>query len=210
MDAMDDLELLGEYKNRHSEAAFTTLVERHAGLVYSAALRQVRDPHLAEEVTQAVFIILARKAHTIRRGASLCGWLYRTARFTACDALKTQFRRQKREQEAAQMQTTATNDPGWEELAPLLDDAMAQLREKDRNAVLLRYFRNMSLAEVGETLGVTPDSARMRVARALDKLRCLLTRRGVMMSATGVAGLLSANAVQAAPSGLLTSAATLA
>src|SRR3989442_569964 len=178
MNAMGDLDLLAEYVKRRSEVDFTTLVERHGGLVYSAALRQVRDPRLAEEVTQAVFIILARKAHTIRRGASLCGWLYRTARFTACDALKRQFRRQKREQEAAQMQTTATNDPGWEEVAPLLDEAMAELPEKDRNAVLLRYFQNMSLVEVGDVLGVTPDSARMRVARALEKLRSLLMRRG--------------------------------
>src|SRR6266699_407092 len=131
MDAMDDLELLGEYKNRHSEPAFTTLVERHAGLVYSAALRQVRDPHLAEEVVQAVFIILARKAHTIRRGVSLSGWLYRTARFASSDAIKAQYRRRRREYEAAQMQPNVTDDPAWEEVAPLVDEAMAHLREKD-------------------------------------------------------------------------------
>jgi RNA polymerase sigma factor (sigma-70 family) len=207
---MGDLELLRDYADRHSEAAFTTLVERHAGLVFSAALRQVRDRQLAEEVTQAVFIVLARKALAIRRGTSLAGWLYRTARFAASDALKSQYRRQQREQEAAHMQTDVTDDPNWEEVAPLMDEAMAKLREKDRTAVLLRFFENRSLAEVGAMLGATPDSARMRVARALEKLRLFLTRRGIVLSAAAVAGSLSANAVQAAPAGLANSAATLA
>src|SRR3989441_3250498 len=207
---MGDLELLREYADRHSEAAFTTLVERHAGLVFSAALRQVRDRQLAEEVTQAVFIVLARKALAIRRGTSLAGWLYRTTRFAASDALKSQYRRQQREQEAAHMQTGVIDDPNWEEVAPLMDEAMAKLREKDRPAVLLRVFENRSLAEVGAILGASPDSARMRVTRALEKLRLFLTRRGIVLSAAAVAGLLSANAVQAAPAGLANSAATLA
>jgi RNA polymerase sigma factor (sigma-70 family) len=207
---MGDLELLREYTDRNSEAAFTTLVDRHASLVFSAALRQVRDRQLAEEVTQAVFIVLARKALAIRRGTSLAGWLYRTTRFAASDALKSQYRRQQREQEAAHMQTDVTDDPNWEEVAPLMDEAMAKLREKDRTAVLLRFFENRSLAEVGAKLGATPGSARMRVARAIEKLRLFLTRRGIVLSAASVAGLLSANAVQAAPAGLANSAATLA
>jgi RNA polymerase sigma factor (sigma-70 family) len=207
MNMMNDLELLDEYAARDSEAAFTTLVQRHVGLVYSAALRQVRNPHLAEEVAQAVFIILARKARNMRPGTSLSGWLYRTARFAACDALKSQYRRQRREQEAAQMETSSAEEPAWVQVAPFLDEAMAGLGEKDRNAVLLRFFENKSLDEVGFALGVSPDSARMRVGRALEKLRVFLTRRGAVLSAAAIAGLLSANAVQAAPAGLAGSVA---
>jgi RNA polymerase sigma factor (sigma-70 family) len=210
MNTMNDLELLEEYAARDSEEAFTALVKRHVGLVYSAALRQVRNPHLAEEVTQAAFIILARKARKIRPSTSLSGWLYRTARFAACDALKTQYRRQRREQEAAQMETTSADDLDWAHLAPLLDEAMCGLGDKDRNAVLLRYFEHKSLDEVGTAMGVSPDSARMRLGRALEKLRAYLTRRGAALSVAAIGDLLFSNAVQAAPVELAGSVATTA
>ena len=207
---MSDLELLSQYTRLQSEEAFTALVERHTSLVYSTALRQVGDSHVAEEVTQAVFIILARKAHTLRSGVGLRGWLYRTARFAASDALKSQRRRQQHEQEAAQVQTPSGNDPAWEQVAPLLDEAMVRLPDKDRHALLLRFFENQPLAEVGAALGLTADSAGRRVARALEKLRSLLTRRGVALSAGALGTLLSANAAQAAPGGLATSIAAMA
>src|SRR5215831_10156110 len=106
-DSMNDFELLREYVERHSESAFTALVERHVGLVYSAALRQVSDRHAAEEVTQATFIILARKAPKLRRGINLSGWLYRTAHFAAKGLLRAERRRRQREQKAVQMETAS-------------------------------------------------------------------------------------------------------
>ena len=130
MDPIDDIELLREYVSCHSEAAFTTLIGKHLGLIYSAALRRVRDPNLAEEVAQTVCIALARKAHTLSHRGNLSGWLYQATRFAASQALRSQFNRQRRENEAAQMQMNCNDDSAWESLAPVLDQAMDDLREK--------------------------------------------------------------------------------
>jgi RNA polymerase sigma factor (sigma-70 family) len=197
----DDATLLREYAGRNSEEAFTALVSRHINLVYSVALRQVRDPHLAEEITQAVFIILARKAKSLGPKTILPGWLCRTARNVSANALTMQRRRQRREQEAY-MQSTLNEpaaDETWRQIAPLLDDALARLGQKDHDALVLRFFENKSLGEVGLAIGASEDTARMRVNRALEKLRKFFTKCGVNSTTEIIAGTISANSVQAAP-----------
>jgi RNA polymerase sigma factor (sigma-70 family) len=207
---MDDLELLRDYATRRSEAAFAELVERPAPLVYSAALRQTDDAHLAEEITQTVFVILARKAGAISQKTILAGWLFRTTRHVVADALKMQIRRYRREQQAAQMQTTAADESNWEQIAPFLDSAVASLGEPDRNAVLLRFFENKSFAQIGAAMGINEEAARKRTTRATEKLRLYFSKRGVALTAAVLAAAISANSVHAAPAALVKSATAIA
>ena len=207
-----DMELVRDYAANRSERAFETLVARYVNLVYSAALRQVRHPELAEDITQAVFVILARKAGALNPNTILSGWLYRTARFVSADALRAESRRQRREQEAQMQAATVStqSESLWEQLSPLLDEAMSQLRQKDRDAVLLHFFENKTFKEVGVALGVEESAAQKRVARSVEKLRSVFARRGVAASAVTLAALLSSSSVQAAPAHLAVAVATAA
>jgi RNA polymerase sigma factor (sigma-70 family) len=203
MQALDDDALLREYVEHASEEAFAMLVTRHIDKVYSVALRRTRNPHLAEEITQTVFEILAQKAQRLRKGVVLSGWLYQTARLTAVTLIRSEIRRTHREQEA-HMRTLSndTESSVWPQIEPLLDTAMAGLNEIDRHAVVLRFFDGKSLKEVGVALGGSEDAAKMRVNRAVEKLRLFFTRRGIVLPADALTAAISANAVQPAPVGL--------
>src|SRR5450755_1513025 len=210
----DDTTLLREYAASNSEEAFAALVSRHVNLVYSVALRSVRDPHLAEEITQAVFIILARKAESLGPKTILPGWLCRTARYASANALTIQRRRQHREQEAHMQSILNEAEPmheeTWNQIAPLLDGAMEQLGQKDHDAVVLRFFEGRNFKEVGAALGASEDAAKKRVNRALEKLRKFFTKRGVSSTTAIIAGTITANSVQAAPVALAKSVTAVA
>ena len=200
-----DSELLRSYAEKGSEVAFAELVRRYLNLVYSAALRQVNgDAHLAQDVTQTVFADLARKAVALSQRQVLAGWLYTSTHFAAAKAVRTERRRQTHEQESHAMEELLRN-PGsgfdWETLRPVLDKVMHELKESDRDAILMRYFENRQLADIGERLGLSEDAARKKVDRALEKLRTFLFKRGVT-TAAALASVLSTNAVQIAPMGL--------
>ena len=189
MGDMSDIELLRDYNRRGSEEAFAELVRRHIGLVYSTALRHAAIAAHAEEITQAVFIILARKAASLRSDTVLEGWLYETTRLAAWSFLRGERRRQSREQEAC-MQSILHETPensAWNQLAPLLDEAMSRLGRKDREAVILRFFKEKSLGEVAAALQVTEAAAQSRVHRAVDKLRRYFSRRGVALTTASIA-----------------------
>ncbi|HVY69846.1 MAG TPA: sigma-70 family RNA polymerase sigma factor [Verrucomicrobiae bacterium] len=204
----NDLDLLWQFAREQSQEAFTALVNRHLSLVYSAALRQVRSPHLAEEVSQTVFTRLAREAARLKPDTILTAWLYTVTRHAALDTLRGEARRQAREQLAFQM--SDTNDPSadWRHIEPVLDEAMNSLDETDRAALLLRYFENQSLREIGLALGASEDAAQKRVSRALDRLREFFAQRKITVGASGLAALVSANSIQAAPAGLAAAVAT--
>ncbi|MEO6569234.1 MAG: sigma-70 family RNA polymerase sigma factor [Opitutaceae bacterium] len=202
---IEDAELLRRYAEEKSEEAFAELVQRRIGLVYSVAWRHTGDAYRAEDVTQAVFTALAKKARELSRRPVLVGWLYRSAQFAASDAVRAERRRQVREQEAHTMQqiTREGAEPDWEKLQPVLDEVLNDLPDADRDAVLLRFFDGQPFAEIGRKLQLTENAARMRVERALDKLHALLARRGVT-STTAALGLTLANqASAAAPVGLV-------
>lgn len=213
MPELDDITLLQQYAQGRSDAAFATLVERHVNLVYSTALRRVGSPQAAEEVTQAVFIILAKKATSLGPQTVVSGWLYHTAQLTAANFLRGEIRRQHREQEA-HMQSILSEPPptdeDWKQIAPLLEDAMTRLGARDRDAIVLRYFENKNLREVGAAIGTSEDAAKVRVSRALEKLRKFFARNGVKSTTSIISGAITDHSVQVAPLGLAKSISAVA
>lgn len=202
-----DCDLLGQFARTNSEDAFAELVKRHLNLVYSAVLRRVNgDEHLAKDITQTVFTDLARKAHSLSRRENLSGWLYTSAHFAAAKIIRGENRRRDREAKFMREEINETApDNDWDKIRSVLDEAMHELKPSDREAILLRYFENRPWAELGTTFGLNENAARMRVERALEKLRTIFARHGIV-TAGALASVISANAVQLAPSNL---AATL-
>jgi RNA polymerase sigma factor (sigma-70 family) len=212
---LTDAQLLRAYADDRSDPAFAELVRRHVDIVHSAAVRMVCDSHLAQDVTQGVFLALARSAAQLTDRPVLSGWLHRTARNIAAQTVRTDVRRQVREQEAATMNELLAAEPDvlWEYVAPQLDTALGELSEPDRDALLLRYFERKSASEMATTLGISDEAAQKRVNRAVDRLREFFAKRGLTVGASGLVVVISANAVQAAPVGLvitISTAATLA
>ena len=215
MNSLTDQQLLHDYTEHRSETAFVELVRRHVDFVCSAALRMVRDAHLAEDVTQGVFVALAQNARQLTERPVLSGWLHRTAQNIAANAVRSDVRRRVREQEAATMNELLSSAPdaSWEHIAPQLDAALGELSESDRDALLLRYFERKSAQEMAQILGLSDEAAQKRVNRAVERLRDYFSKRNVTIGASGLAVLISANAVQAAPIGLaatISAAAVLA
>ena len=201
-----------EYLDRNSEGAFAELVQRHINLVYSVAVRHVGNSQDAQDVAQAVFVILIRKAASLRHRTTLTGWLYETTRLSARQLLRTRARQQAREQEAYMQSTLNEPDTGdvWKQLAPILEEAMTRLTEKERTLLALRFFENKSAAETAALLGIQEWAARKRASRAVEKLRRFFYQRGVAVPAAILTSAISANSLQAAPAALAKAATAVA
>lgn len=215
--AKSDWQLLSEFARDGEQAAFRELVTRHADFVYSSALRQVESTAVAADLAQQVFTSLAQKAASIATkidtGGSLLGWLHRATRYAALNHIRDDRRRREHERQAMEQLITNTQPAAdWEQIRPILDEALDSLGDEDREAVLLRYFKNQDFRTVGLALGVSDDTAQKRVSRAVERLREFFLKQKITIGAAGLTVLISVNAVQSAPLGLVAtiSAAALA
>ena len=201
--------LIAEFNAQRSEAAFAALVRQHIGLVFATALRQVGDAGAAEEITQNVFVVLAQAAGKLESHPTIAGWLHQTALNKSREWLREELRRRRREQVAVNLELAGKEgDSVWTPLVPLLDEALLELRERDRAAVILHFMEGQTFHEVGSTLGVGEDAARKRVNRCLDQLTNFFRRRGFAVPAVAAGAPLFTLSSHAAPAGLAASATT--
>ncbi len=199
---MTDWQLLQKFTQENSQTAFSELSRRYTNLVYCTCLRELGNAAQAEDAAQAVFLLLARKApflHPNRQAATLSSWLFQTALLTAKNVRRQEQRRQAREQEAAQMQANSLDDlAGWTDIEPHFNDALQALPPGQRSLIVERFFQDRPLTEIGAGQGISEDAARMRVNRALDRLRRFFAARNITMSAAALVALLPL-AVRPAP-----------
>jgi RNA polymerase sigma factor (sigma-70 family) len=216
---MDDARLLIDFVSTGSQSAFAQIVRRHVDLVYATAFRHVRDVQLAEDITQAVFLLLSRKAHSLRHESVLAAWLLKATRYASLDAVKLRDRRRKHEMEAAKLIQSAdpakcaASEAARAELLGLLDAALARLGESDRRVLVLRYYQKRSFPEIGAALGTTDESARKRVNRSIERLRAIFARQGSHIATGGTVAIITAalgDCANAAPPGLAVRAASSA
>jgi RNA polymerase sigma factor (sigma-70 family) len=212
----DEPSLLRDFARSRDESAFRALVDRYINIVYASARRQTGDAHQAEDVTQAVFLLLAHKAHSISPDRPLSAWLLKTTSYCAANVRRTHNRRIAHETRAMAMaQTTSNSCPGgesdWRSVAPLLDEGLSRLRPKDRDVLLWRFFESRSVVQIAQALGISEHAASKRVTRAVDRLRDFFARRGVTVTSALLGTILVTNVSEAAPAtliGAVSSAAT--
>src|SRR5688500_1158652 len=210
---MDDARLLQDYVETGSQEAFGQLVNRHINFVYAAALRNVHDRHVAQEITQAVFIVLARKASTLRHEAVLSSWLLSTCRYASLGHMKMAARRKRHERRAAEMAKTVWEEEAesqWPQYEGDLDAALASLRDGDRKAVMLRFYEHKSFDEIATILGTAEEAARKRVSRAVEKLRGFFGVNTRTLPATAISYYLYTKLSVQAPVGLASKITTTA
>ncbi|HMD54873.1 MAG TPA: sigma-70 family RNA polymerase sigma factor, partial [Phycisphaerae bacterium] len=203
---VSDATLLNQFTRGENPAAFDELAARHADWVYSAALRLVHDAHLAEDITQAVFLLLAQNAARLGN-RPVNAWLFKVTRYCAANALRIDRRRRQHERTAAMLKSDSMDaevQPIWEQMVPLLEESISHLKSEDRQALLLRFYQRKSLADVGAAMGISEDAAQKRVAKAVEKLRSLMSGKGVLIPAVVAASaLLFEQTAHAAPAGLV-------
>src|SRR5882724_6846258 len=206
---MNGTDLLAEFRQTRADSSFRELMRRYTDLVFSVAKRRLGNVALAEEVTQTVFIRLAKAVPSFRGDAELVAWLHRTTVHASIDLWRSEFRRRNREEHAAVMHPDCTEQAAWNELSPVLDEALNQLNDTERQAILLRFFEQKSMRDLGLAFGITEDAAKMRVSRAMERLRTVFSEKGVTCEAVALGGLLADHAVDAAPSGLVLTLAAI-
>ncbi len=200
---VSDSDLLRQYACERSQAAFSQLVKNHLDMVFSAAKRRLRgDESLAAEAAQDVFLSVSRHAESLASHPVLAAWLHTATRNAAANLLRRERRKQQHTEQFAAMNEMESAEPGsdvWDEVRDFLDDALDALPQVDRQAILLRFFEGRTYLDVSSRLGMSEEAARMRVTRALEKVRSRLQRKGIDSTATALAGVLTTHAVTAAP-----------